>query len=254
VLDKVRGIHQGKKIAILGTAPSLTLYSRAEAVTIGVNGASSILEPGDYFVANDTSSHLRSWFRDAPEGLVNIIRGSSAIQSSRLYPDDSSRAEIIRSYEKFLEQNQDLLVTLKDGVKIVDSLQLQNEFFGTVPEPVPPHMIIRYMIHPSRGGKITRGCRDLVVGGTVACIASQIAFHMGASEIHLYGVEFSNQVKVSEPEGNNYFYRSANQEGGYTTNSQRRNFEEAISAIMGFGVPIFSHGPTNIENTIRLAK
>jgi hypothetical protein len=92
-------------------------------------------------------------------------------------------------------------------------------------------------------------CR-LRSGGTSAGGALQIAFLMGAKEIHLYGVEFTNQ---GVPYKNlNYFYQGELREGGHTDSTQQMVMEELIQIVQEQGVKVFHHGHTKLKNLIIL--
>ncbi len=252
MFDKIRGIYQGKIIAVLGSAPSVRLYTQKEDITLGVNGASRLLNKGDFFVAFDAASHLKPWFYTVGEGVINMVAPHSAIYSDRFYPDASQRLELITQYETFLEQHKDHVELHRDGIRNIPFIHLLNDFNSRLPEPQKPHMLLRYARRLRHGAKISLDQQEIITGGTVGCIATQIAFQMGAKEIHLYGIEFSNEHDTAKPRGINYFYEADLSEGGYTTESQRQNFDQMLAMIQKFDVPVFAHGPTRLENIIRI--
>jgi len=112
-----------------------------------------------------------------------------------------------------------------------------------IPVPSKPHLILR---HVSKTEPIMRNQKTLNSGGTSVGVAMQLAYVMGASEIHLYGVEFSN-VK-----GNNYFYNVQTGETGATPEDKMRRMDEMIVEIISQGTQVFSHGFTNLKNSIKV--
>ena len=128
---------------------------------------------------------------------------------------------------------------------------------GSLPDVVKPHFVIRRAV---QGELLSRNQKVLNWGGTSTCMATQLAYIMGASEVHLYGVEFSNDVtnshladvKNSDYSGSKYFYEPKLNETGRILPSQRLFFDRIIHFLKNKGgMPIYSHGFTNLQETIK---
>lgn len=251
-MERLRGKYPGARIAVIGSAPSATAFAHDEEVAIGVNGAARLLHPGEYFLSADQRAHLRSWFTELTDN-PSILRGISAIYSDRFYHDAAQRAELQDAYERWLDRHADATVTLADGFRFVSDSQhprLNDAFARTIPAPDANH-IMRYF---GTDEPLSPTQQRINVGGTSACCAVQVAFLMGARSIHLYGVEFTNEVAAPESHadytGGNYFYAPEAGETGKTTPAQRRFLDAIVAELHGRGVPVYSHGPTMLENTI----
>lgn len=243
MIEKIKNIHKGKSIAVLGSSPSVELYNQKEDFAIGVNGAGELLSINDYFLSGDEQAHQRLWFKELSNDITCILRAHSAIYVDRFYPNQES-SQSIKEYETHMDNFPNEVITRSDGFRFLPSWQntFMFDFLKEVPDPVSSHLIIRNI---SREEIIGRNQKYLNTGGTSAAMAMQTAYLMGAKEIHLYGVEFSN------PSGNNYFN---NKSLGLTTDSQRKNMDEMIFQTKNAGVKVYSHGPTNLENSIKVDK
>ena len=93
---------------------------------------------------------------------------------------------------------------------------------------------------------ITKRMKKLRRGPTSAGCALQIAYLMGASTIHMYGVEMTNQG-VPYAEGN-YFYVPKPWEKGVTSAEQLISIEGVIHDLCELGVRVSHVGHTRIQN------
>ena len=232
MLDRLRGTFEGKGFAVLGSAPSLLNYFEREAdIIIGVNGASKVLSDGDLFLSADQFAFTRSWF-NTDKNLRHFLRGLSAIHSFKLYPDNSLRSRLIREHNDYIKSLDESNIIYREDleIKVINDGKYFDEFFSRIPHSQFPHELLHSI---SRGDEpISRNQKALNVGGTSACMAVQLAYVMGAREIHLYGIEFSNSVdKGKEYTGTNYFYKSKSSEGGMTLLSQRDFMDKVIMEI-----------------------
>ena len=281
MIDVLRGEYEGQSIAVLGSAPSVTSFERREDMVIGINGAASLLRKGDLFFSCDEIINTRSYFNDMSEGIQCLVRPHAAIYSPRLYPDETIRTKFIGEYERFIQEilsenpkmyqkvmnDPEILVktigetiALKQGGPWVvfpadysPRAQTIDDLFadGSLPDPTFPHLIMREIFQYLPESVISRNQRHLFYNGTSTSGAIQLANLMGAREIHLYGVEFSNQTHDGRATGTNYFYDAKKGETGMTNESQRGIMDEVIRKIREQGTEVFSHGPTNLKNSIR---
>jgi hypothetical protein len=82
----------------------------------------------------------------------------------------------------------------------------------------------------------------LNVEGTSSHMALQVAYIMGAREIHLYGVEFSNTPENGKLHGSgNYFYTPELNEYGMTLDAQLQTMDNTIRIINERDVAVYSH-------------
>ena len=256
-LQTVRKKFEGERIAVIASAPSATLFknnsnTRSEYATIiGVNGGSQLLTKGDFFVSGDEMAANRSWFQNIDGEITCFLRPSAAIYTKNFYPDTKFRDERIKIYERYLEEH------IEDTILKVPRRSLKEDatvdmIFSDLPSPAMPHCLL-YTI--TRDTPLSRDLQCVKTGGTSAALAMQVAHIMGASEVHLYGVEFSNEVSDGKNyNSGNYFYAPLSGETGMTTESQRTNMDKMIQEISTQGTTVFSHGPTKLENSVKLLK
>ncbi|MFA4982903.1 MAG: hypothetical protein WC588_01675 [Candidatus Micrarchaeia archaeon] len=251
MLAHVRNIHAGKSFAVLGSGPSVSLFQRKEDVVIGVNGAGQLLRSGDYLFSQDERACMRSWFTTLAPEVTCVLKATAAMRSERLYPDREIREGLIGIFESYVKShpsevrlNDDGFKTIRPGNPVIDAFQ---ELF---PIPKPPHMIVRFVNEQS----ISREMGSLIKKGTSACGAMQLAYVMGASEIHLYGVQFTNDAKgiPTSYSGTNYFYVPKPGEEGRTMEEQRIDMDGIASRISCLGAKVYSHGFTRLKNTIKM--
>ncbi len=253
MIDNLRATQQGKSIAIAGSGPSVLDYDiHAQDILIGVNGAGNLLKKGDIFFSADERSYMRSWFEDLDADITAIVRGQSAIYSERHYPDASLRKELISGYEKSRDKIPEVIQILDHGYKHVvpGANPFLDAFLESLPDCEPPNLLIRRLV---QGEPISKQQHALNFGGTGACVALQLADVMGAKEVHLYGIEFSNNIKGEKLySGKNYFYKPKQGESGMTLPKQKQFMDNIILYMREKqNLPVYSHGPTALENTIK---
>jgi len=253
MLDEVRGTYEGGKIAVLGSGPSLTdFFERKEDLIIGVNGAGKLLESGDYFFSADQAAHLRSWFLDLSTGVISTLRCISAIYSDSFFSDKQRIQPFIDEYETYMKEHPEFVKpTAHPDVSYIGAgtggAGWLGEFGKRIPEPKYPNLMLRTITkHESIGPEQ----RTINSGGTSSAGAMQLAVVLGAKEIHLYGVEFSNDAS-EKTVGKNYFYEASSGEFGRTTDKQLKNMERMVEELMNQNILVFSYGPTRLENTIK---
>lgn len=253
MLESIRDIHAGKVFAVLGSAPSVRKFSRKEEIVIGVNGASQLLVRHDYFLSMYKGAHHRSWFQTIERGVSHILRPHSALYSRHLYEDDRFRESLISSNECFMDryplQTKREIISGRVVRFVSKEYEPEPNRLCQFPAPKEPHIILRE-VDPKQ--RIHKRMTKVSPGGTSACTAIQVAFVMGASEIHLYGVEFTNHTSDNHLNGTNYFYDTKVEEGGRTTTSHLFDADRCILEIRDRGVPVYSHGPTKLVNSIQV--
>lgn len=257
----VRGQSQGISAAILGSSPSVDLYSRFEGVTIGVNGASSLLTEGDIFLSDDSAAPSKSWFRGlGGKPLTMALTAGAAIHVPAFFPDETIRNELISDYDNRVAcwlsnvgqpeyvdcsqygrtDNLDRPRRSSDGrVYLPPTHPDLSEFEDSLPDHEPPHIVLK---HRAINEPISRDQIRLNSEGTSVHVALQLAFIMGAAEIHLYGVDFSNPpIDGQRHSGSNYFYKAPPDEYGMTLPAQIETMDRTIAAIRELGTEVYSH-------------
>jgi len=240
MISKLRGLYNGKSIAILGSAPTIQLYDESEDLTIAVNGALQLNKRIDYFVTSHPVAFRKSWFNLKPD-VSRIINSVSAIFYEPMYPDTEVRDRLTQKY----------IESMKDTFQFDDETgEKFNVLFRELPEPASPHRFFYFgdlNIEPMK--RVSKLQKDIFAGGTSACAALQLANIMGASEIHLYGCSFSNTTRKSF-NGNNYFYKAKVGEMGQTNDKQRIFMDETIKSIANGGTKVYAHGFTNLKEPV----
>jgi len=265
MLDKIRGKYPSSKIAIVASAPSALRYiDEGYQATIGVNGGGQLLDRsiGDkYFFSADILAPYQSWYLKNPPNTTQIIRTLAAVFSTEIYLKTKEREKAIRYVEEYLKiNNLDNIFYYGEESTFVHSLSkklrnltymcpLHQKVFERFPPPKNANVVL-FTVNPYV--KINQSMKELVSGGTSSGGALQIAFLMGATEIHLYGVEFTNQSDESYG-SKNYFYKYQRiVEGGHTDEKQQSVMEKLIRTVKSYGVKVFHHGPTKLKNLIIL--
>ncbi len=248
-LERMRGLHQGKSFAVIGSGPSALMYAGHEDVGIGVNAAAQLLKGGGYFVSMYKAIQFRSFFEQIPLDLNWVLRPHSAIYSKAFYSDDV-RNQLIQVNCDYMEKHPEQTQVVNGFRYVSKEYEYMPEFVDSMPGH-EKHLLVR---HVQDDIEISRFQPVLTQQGTSSSTAIQLAFILGAAEIHLYGVEFSHDASFLHKENKNqYFYRPAPGEAGRPVlEKHKRDIERVISAITGQGCPVYSHGPTRISNTIRL--
>jgi hypothetical protein len=256
MLETLRDIFPDSTIAVIGSAPSAVLYEdNGYDATIAVNGASQLLPRvvgSKYFLSGDAGASKQSWYAAILHGVVQILRPMAAIYSPIFVQDPSQRRALVRLWEDYLDLHPEQVRvipnrTVPEGDKRVPTrdLEYDNPFYEILLRRIPPcspHAVFNVGLPQP----ITKDMHKLRRGPTSAGCALQVAYLMGASTIHMYGVEMTNQG-VPYAEGN-YFYNSLPDEKGVTTSEQLASIEGVIHDLCEVGITINHVGPTCIRN------
>jgi hypothetical protein len=255
-LTTIRDIYPDSTIAVIGSAPSAVTYADiGYDATIAVNGASQLLYKArgpKYFLSGDAGASRQSWYALIPRGVVHILRPIAAIYSPVFVGAPSQRAALIRVWEDYLDHHPKQVRvipnrTVREGIRQVPlrDLEYDNPFYEVLLKLIPPcspHVIFNVGLPQP----ITKHMHKLRRGPTSAGCALQVAYLMGASTIHMYGVEMTNQG-VPYAEGN-YFYVPLPDEKGVTTSEQLTSIEGVIQDLCEVGITVSHVGHTRIRN------
>lgn len=225
-LGKFRGLHHGQEMAVLGSGPTLNLYEGTPALSIAVNGASEIHRPYTYFICGDKHSPERPWFTASEKWqATRIVASFVAPFDPILYPDPNLRADL-----------------QADG-RFVDGC-FEDYSYEPPIKPIEPQAVFRYdpvAIHHRSELPISRDQETLLYGGSIAGVAVQFAFIMGASKIHLFGCSMDNEA------GSNYASFLTQGNLGRTLPSQIVALRRIITSVGDLGTQIEIHGPSPLK-------
>ncbi len=214
MLTKIRDIYPDSTIAVIGSAPSAVTYRDiGYDATIAVNGAWQLLcrAKGDkYFLSGDAGASRKSYYSSIPDGVVHILRPVAAMYSPVVVRDLSQRILLQRVWEDYLDNHPEQVRvipnrTVHEGDTEVPlrDLEYDNQFYDELLRNIPS-ISFHVVFNVGLPQPITKNMHKLRRGPTSAGCALQVAYLMGASTIHMYGVEMTNQG-VPYAEGN-YFY------------------------------------------------
>lgn len=219
-ISKFQGIHDGARIAILGSAPTIHLYHKEEDYSIAVNGAIMCVDTSDYFMCGDKISHNHLWFKPSQErGGIRIIAAFIAPYDKIVIPNDKERKKLKNRLENSLIHQREGGGNIRFSPKF-RYIQDPNGVFEYAD-------IWEEEICPTQ----QRLCR----GGTISGVAAQMAKVMGAGEIHLYGCPFKTLDK------GHYGYDNRG-EIGRVGSTQPATMDYILSRLRHHGTKIFSHG------------
>ena len=227
-LKGLRGVHKGERIAVLGSGPSLEMFSGEPKIAIAVNGASEIEQAYRYFICGDPESPRREWFyASRNSSAVRIVSSFIAPFDEALYPDEGVRTQLRQEggFESGCRENYHYIPSVR---------------------PAAPHAFFLYdpiSVFDYRVLPISRDQDRFLYGGTIAGVAVQLAFVMGASEIHLFGCSLDNES------GRNYCRLLSSTQTGRTIPSQVVGLSKIISAIESEGVPVIVHGRSRLKSS-----
>ena len=226
-LEKFRGIHKGERIAVLGSGPTLELYDGDPSLAIAVNGAAEIDRPYRYFVCGDPESPERPWFyASRKQDSVRIVSSYVAPFDSVLYPDEDTRRK------------------LQEEGGFLTAGCFEDFDYDPSCDAAPPHAIYQYdHIGVLRNDPlpIFPDQERLLYGGTIAGVAVQMAFILGASEIHLFGCSLDNDS------GSHYHPKLTAGKLGYNLPSHVESLSRIVSKVEEQGVPVIVHGYSRLE-------
>jgi hypothetical protein len=220
------GVHRGGAIAVLGSGPTLGLFTGRQPVAIAVNGAATHDVPYQYFVCGDPGSPWREWFyASRRHGARRLVASFVAPRDAVLFPRWQTR------WRLRLERLPRGLVARRR-----DSLELLYDYTPRA-QPAAGHGWFQYAVRdfPAQRQVWIDSLRQgrVLHGATVAGVAVQIACVMGAGAIHLYGCAMDNDA------GGNYYRPGSN---GRTTPLQRTNFSTLLRWVEEDGVAVVRHG------------
>lgn len=258
VLSKIRCLYPLSQIAIVASAPSALRYEdKGYQATIAVNGGGQLLtrtKGKRYFFSADLLAPFQAWYSKTPEDAIQILRTLAAVFSPVIYSEESQRMLAVRYVEEYLYlSGLDNLFCRPD--KLETGSKPLSEWFRNLPSAHPLHREVSRLFPVANehivfatdpNAEINPFMLELRSGATSSGGALQIAYLMGASEIHLYGVEFTNEGKPYHAD--NYFYSDGSGWGGHTDDGQRLAMEILLESIQAHGVRVFHHGPTKLKN------
>lgn len=229
-IDKFRNLHNGARIAVLGSSPTIRYYESKEDISIAVNGSVNCepVKRADYFMCGDKESHKRRWF-DVSRSSCNhrILATFVAPYDFEVLPDLSERSRLVKE----IESDEAHLLNAGANIRFSPDFRKVSE----------DHGIFEYADIWEQ--EISKGQERLCRGGTISGVAAQMALVMGASEIHLYGCSFGNE------NGDHYGY-DPGKEPGNISKTHPVTMDYILSRIMANGVKVFSHGFTNLRTPI----
>jgi len=211
MINKLANRHSGSTVAIIGSAPSVSMYGGGYGVDVAVNGAALLGRKFTYFLYGDKNSHNRSWF------TVNC----SQIRIG---------ARIVASYDKILYP-PDLYPNL-DRLSVPSHHQKKVLH---IPNPIEPHLLFNYKWY--KPNRLSLKNNFLMHCGTISCCACQLAYIMGASELHLYGCSFTH-------EHGSYFYNDKHK--GSIRSTQIEVMDSLLGELIKKGIIIRIFGPTKL--------
>jgi hypothetical protein len=232
-IEPLRGIHSGRRIAVLGSSPTINLYRGGEDVSIAVNGAilCDAVPRADYFLCGDKESPNRSWWKPSFECTEHrVVATFIAPYDHVVVPDPEDRKRLVHTFE-----NDPVHTELRGGN--IELLPMDYKVSAG-------NAVFQYASREKQG--ISPNQPRLVKGGTIAGVASQLALVMGASEIHLYGCSFG-----TPPDGRHYAYDNQG-EFGMISHTHPKRMDGILAKIADCGVRIYSHGWTELRVPTRL--
>ena len=224
MIRQLHNIHHGATVAIVGSGLSAAAFDPAECeVSIAVNGAAMLAERGirfNYFMCGSQHSPRQAWFPvDCAQRRIICVR--FALHDRILYPD--------QVYPDLARQS----FPFDD----IDTIRL--------PPPVAPHLTYRYSRDPAAAFLTgERPFDKLVIGGTIASLAVQTAYLMGAACIQLYGCAFSKQTSQ---QAGHYFYPTSADQRGSIDDVQIAQMERTLATVRRNGVRIHIVGETALR-------
>ena len=239
--------HEGARIAILGSGPSLNEAIRnSESYDIGIAVNGAIRLAGlkfDYFQSNHAyaHSHERGWqniLAEMPEKAI-LMNSNSAIYWDKLFPDRDQRERLQKSQKAFL-RNDSRTHILHDGA--FDDEKPVNDYFTLDEVAQAPHIAYGIISTKSIKGNLLDQDELIISGASSAGAAIHMATLMGASEIVLFGVQMTNQ------KGGNYFISHAKAEQGRSSERQRKTLDRLFNELHERGVPISVYGDHAFES------
>lgn len=232
MIDHLKGSRKGEKIAILASGPTLNLFQNRSMPAIAVNGASLSSYSYEYFMCGDIRAPLMSYFKNStlckPQ---RIIASFLAPLDQLLYPNSEDRKQ--------------LRATLESSSREARRAASMVPLYGYVPQisPQRPHAFFQYhaVTFPQDLDAFLLGMEEkkFFHGGTITGVAMQMAWWMGAKEIHVFGCSMDNS------DGNTYGIKGTST--GRTTDLQIKNLKSLIHILNSLGTSVLVHGPSNLK-------
>jgi hypothetical protein len=162
MLETLRNKYQGSVVAILGGGFTILNYTGKEDICIAMNNAIQLDAKIDYFTAFDCKIPTLDYFLYKPK-ITRLLGGNIAGQCPYTFPKlEDSKRKIVKVRE--LDEKNCLVIKEKPN--------LPNDFWLYKTRETP-------MLSPNM--------KSLSVCGTILAPALELAFIMGAKEIHIYG-------------------------------------------------------------------
>lgn len=222
MISELHDRHRGRSVAIVGSSPSATLFTPQICdISIGLNGSALLGYRFDYFMCSDPDSHKRDWFY-VDCSVSRVIAASIASMDFFLYPEALSH-------------------TLRQRV----AAGWSDQYAIRLPVPRKPHFFY-YRRLPTKSGLDNFKAKRtdvLMVRGTVAGEAVQLAYLMGASSITLFGCSFSRESSGTD---RHYFYESDQDQIGEIKRFQLESMNLYLSVVRSQGVRVVIVGPTEL--------
>lgn len=216
LLQELIGKHQKLTIGVLGSGPTLNNFkddiNELCDIVIACNGSVNVLDPKkhyiDYFMYYDGASFSRDWFKKSNDFF------QSPKQNSKIpFLFKKNRTIRLESEVEEYKYDEDIKRYYYDAIEIPSNIDFKIKF----------------------GGKLVYNfC-------TVSGIAMQVAYHMGASRINLFGCSFDNDS------GQNYAYIPQRLDIGQTSNYQRKAMDKIITKIRAKRIEVVSYGRTRLS-------
>lgn len=197
----------------------------------------------------DTKSPIRDWFYAADPSVPRIISSYLAPLDERLYPNAKLMEKLQEGLAKRLgispsSSIQSFADALHRQWTIQETTHEQVQFdYDPQEQPAQPHAY--FMLGGiEKLANISRNQERLNHGPTISGLALQLAFIMGASEIHLYGCEFNN------PDGSYYTYPTPATGVPGIRESHITNMDTIIERVMQANIPVYVHGQSKLTQGI----
>jgi hypothetical protein len=236
LVTELKDRFKGSKLAVLGSGPSLSSFNGGYDCAIAVNGAAFLDYKYDYFMCGDFQSSRRDWFlssrrMDATRIIANFIAPFDPI----VVPETNDR-NTMQALPIFRKN-----FSLRSRLSYHRFRKNRSAYYDFIPivEPCFPHQYFYYNplsaisdVQPVTAGTPGETPR-FYFGATIAGVALQLASYMGASEVHLYGVDMNNfdGKTYFEPEGNS----------GRTSEIQVRRMAWLTKEIQQTGTRVIFH-------------
>lgn len=252
-LDKIMNIHQGARIAIFGSGPSLEdAVNNSDSYDIGIAVNSAVRKSGikiNYFLSNHAYAHSeeRGWqniLGNYPE-ITILMNSSSAPYWELLYSNLEKRKELQKFHQDFLK-NDKRTHPLNDGA--YDDGKLINDYFFINENPNPPHIVYNKIPISTIEGNLLDEKDKIINGASSAGAAIHMAILMGAKELVLFGVQMTNN------DGGNYDLPHNIAEKGRSSDKQRINLDRLFSEVYNIGIPITVYGKHTFEGKFLINK